>query len=73
MDNNDKYEVADCHPSVDAAVVRDVTERLNKADDMSYLVHRMRKFFWLHNVSVYGGCQSHTASFATGDAFKKTL
>jgi Chromosome segregation protein Spc25 len=45
VDYDDKYEVASCEPSVDAAVVRDVTERLNQADDMSYLVHRMRKFW----------------------------
>ena len=43
VDKNDKYEVCDCKPSIDATIILDVTERLNKKDDYVYLAQRMRK------------------------------
>ncbi|CAJ1914797.1 unnamed protein product [Cylindrotheca closterium] len=45
VDRNDKYEISNCEPSVDAIVLVDVTHRLNRADDYMYLAQRMRQAF----------------------------
>eukprot|EP00526_Cylindrotheca_closterium_P016117 CAMPEP_0113635930 /NCGR_PEP_ID=MMETSP0017_2-20120614/18740_1 /TAXON_ID=2856 /ORGANISM="Cylindrotheca closterium" /LENGTH=265 /DNA_ID=CAMNT_0000546753 /DNA_START=45 /DNA_END=842 /DNA_ORIENTATION=+ /assembly_acc=CAM_ASM_000147 len=45
VDKNDKYEIYDCKPSVDATILLDVTDRLNRADDYMYLARRMRQAF----------------------------
>jgi hypothetical protein len=43
VDDEDKYEIANCQPSIDAAILVEICNRLNDTDDMSYLVRRMRK------------------------------
>lgn len=43
VDFEDKYEVANCEPSIDAAILLEISQRLNEKDDMSYLVRKMRK------------------------------
>mmetsp|Transcript_113085 Transcript_113085/g.316008 ORF Transcript_113085/g.316008 Transcript_113085/m.316008 type:complete len:257 (+) Transcript_113085:84-854(+) len=45
VDGDDKYEIADCQPAIDAAVLVEVANVLNDTDDMSFLVRRMRRAF----------------------------
>jgi hypothetical protein len=50
VDADDKYEIADCQPAVNAAILVEVGNVLNDTDDMSFLVRRMsksRQFFCL--------------------------
>lgn len=44
VNEDDKYEVSNCEPALDAAVLVDVADKLNTSDDMAYLVQKMRKF-----------------------------
>lgn len=44
VDRNDKYEICDCKPLIDASILFDVTDRLNRVEDYMYLARRMRKF-----------------------------
>ena len=46
VDDLDRYEVCNCEPSLDASVILEVTKNLNDTDDMSYLVRKMREFFF---------------------------
>jgi len=45
VDDGDKYEIADCQPSIDAGSLFEITQRLNTNDDMSFLVRKMRRAF----------------------------
>ena len=55
VDKNDKYEICNCKPSVDATALLDVTDRLNRADDYMYLAQRMRKFMNARETVGLGG------------------
>lgn len=54
VDKNDKYEICDCKPSVDAMVLLDVADRLNRADDYMYLARRMRTFVAVGQILEFG-------------------
>ena len=43
VNEEDKYEVSNCEPAVDAAILVDVANKLNESDDMAYLVQEMRE------------------------------
>lgn len=43
MNAEDKYEVADCQPAVDAALLVEIANKVNSTDDMNYLVRKMSK------------------------------
>jgi hypothetical protein len=43
VDYEDKYEVANCEPSIDAVLLLEISESLNETDDMSYLVRKIRE------------------------------
>ncbi len=53
VDDEDKYEIANCQPSIDAAILVEICNRLNDTDDMSYLVRRMRKLRPLMIIVLY--------------------
>lgn len=39
----DRYDLCHCEPAIDATILMEVTNHLNKKDDMGYLVRKMRK------------------------------
>ncbi len=41
MNDNDKYDILDCQPTVNAVLLVELANVLNETDDMSYLVRRM--------------------------------
>jgi len=43
VDKEDKYEITDCSPPLDARFLMEVADVLNKTEDMSFLVRKMRK------------------------------
>ena len=45
VNDNDKYELADCEPSIEGVTLVEIAKRLNDTDDMSYLARKMRKKF----------------------------
>ena len=46
VNDEEKYDIFDCDPNIDAKELADILEELNESDreDMSMLVRRMRKF-----------------------------
>lgn len=45
VDDEDRYEIANCLPSVDAGILSEISDKLNDTDDMSYLARKMRRVF----------------------------
>lgn len=45
VNENDKYDITDCQPTVDVSLLVELANVLNETDDMSYLVRRMRRAF----------------------------
>ena len=43
VNSYDKYELVDCQPIVDEAILEEVCVRLNQSNDMGFLTRRMRK------------------------------
>jgi len=43
VDGNDKYQIANCEPALDAVLLIETAKVLNETEDMSYLVRSMRK------------------------------
>lgn len=46
VNDEEKYEVANCNPKIDAMELIDIVEELNESggEDISILARRMRKF-----------------------------
>lgn len=44
VNDNDKYEITDCQPSLDVSLLVELANVLNETDDMSYLVRRMSEY-----------------------------
>ena len=72
VDDNDKYGIAECQPSLDVEILLEVAKALNDTDDMSFLVRRMSKsekelekqYYWV---------SSNLLSSSPGRAFMETL
>ncbi|MGK3733167.1 MAG: hypothetical protein ACI8RD_000408, partial [Bacillariaceae sp.] len=49
VNDEEKYDIIECNPNIDAKVLADILEELNGTDreDMSMLVRRMRKFLFV--------------------------
>lgn len=45
VDDEERYEVAECKPTIDLTILLDIAGLLNETDDMSEMVRRMSKLF----------------------------
>jgi hypothetical protein len=45
VDEEERYEVAECKPSIDVTILLDIAGMLNETDDMSEIFRRMSKLF----------------------------
>jgi hypothetical protein len=45
VDDEDRYELVECKPSIDVTILLDIAGMLNETDDMSEMVRRMSKLF----------------------------
>jgi hypothetical protein len=43
VDDEEKYEIVDCHPPIDDTELTTIARELNNTEDMSLLVRHMRK------------------------------
>jgi hypothetical protein len=46
VDDEERYEMVECKPSIDVTILLDIAGILNETDDMSEMVRRMRKLTW---------------------------
>jgi hypothetical protein len=43
VNEEERYDIVDCDPSIDVTELMEILENLNRDEDMSALVRRMRK------------------------------
>jgi hypothetical protein len=47
VDEDDKFDVVECQPTIEATQLIEIVAELNRTEDMSVLARRMRKCFML--------------------------